>query len=211
MSDLEPAPSLPEHALPPASRRELLGHVAIAATVGMLWLEGVPDPLRRQRMAARKPGDEPQNLTPLQARTLEAATDRILPSSDGSPGAKDVDAAGYLDAILAEPDIDADLRERIRKGADRLHAFAHEQGKEYAGLQPTLQDAGLEALKATWEDELSFRAILAFTLEAFLGDPRHGGNPDGIGWTWAEHEPGFPRPLDGWAPRGQGPRSKGDR
>ena len=32
-------------------------------------------------------------------------------------------------------------------------------------------------------------------VEAVLGDPVHGGNPDGVGWAWAGIEPGDPRPA----------------
>jgi hypothetical protein len=33
------------------------------------------------------------------------------------------------------------------------------------------------------------RVALALTLEGFLGDPRHGGNKDGIGWRFVGHSP----------------------
>ena len=31
-------------------------------------------------------------------------------------------------------------------------------------------------------------------MEALLTDPAYGGNPDGIGWRWLGHTPGYPRP-----------------
>jgi len=36
--------------------------------------------------------------------------------------------------------------------------------------------------------------LLSYICEALLGDPVYGGNPDGIGWKWLNHHPGFPRP-----------------
>ena len=36
--------------------------------------------------------------------------------------------------------------------------------------------------------------LLTYVLEALLADPVYGGNPDGIGWQWLEHQPGYPRP-----------------
>ena len=36
--------------------------------------------------------------------------------------------------------------------------------------------------------------LLTYLLEALLADPVYGGNPDGIGWQWLEHQSGFPRP-----------------
>ena len=43
------------------------------------------------------------------------------------------------------------------------------------------------------------KKMLSFVLEAFFGDPAHGGNPDEVAWKWAGHKPGFPRPPKaGW-------------
>jgi len=36
--------------------------------------------------------------------------------------------------------------------------------------------------------------LLTYLPEALLADPVYGGNPDGIGWTWLEHQPGYPTP-----------------
>ena len=38
------------------------------------------------------------------------------------------------------------------------------------------------------------RTMIGYVLEAFFGDPVHGINPDEIGWRWAAHMPGTPRP-----------------
>ena len=46
--------------------------------------------------------------------------------------------------------------------------------------------------------------VLQYPLRAKYGmptlsslDPVYGGNPDGIGWKWLMHPPGFPRPPKG--------------
>ncbi len=36
--------------------------------------------------------------------------------------------------------------------------------------------------------------LLYYIFEALLADPVYGCNPNGIGWKWLEHQPGFPRP-----------------
>jgi len=38
--------------------------------------------------------------------------------------------------------------------------------------------------------------LLTYILEALLTDPVYGGNPNGIGWTWLQHQPGFPTPTE---------------
>ena len=43
--------------------------------------------------------------------------------------------------------------------------------------------------------------MLRLTLEAFLGDPVHGGNPGQIGWKWIGHKPPVHRPTEPhWRP-----------
>ena len=42
-----------------------------------------------------------------------------------------------------------------------------------------------------------FRMLHQNTVEGFFADPVYGGNSNGIGWAWLEHQPGFPRPPVG--------------
>jgi gluconate 2-dehydrogenase gamma chain len=56
-----------------------------------------------------------------------------------------------------------------------------------------------------WESQLFLRTLIAWTMEALLGDPVHGVNPEAKGWRWAHHRPGYPRPKPGWKPIGEGP------
>lgn len=176
------------------TRRAILGGVLATATAGYLWLEGLPDPWRARRVRPTMAGEPPRHLTAGEWTTLEAVLDRLLPSEPGAPGAKDVRAIGYLDAVLGDPAVEAEAKRRVREAAARMDAFARARDvPDFATLAPEVRDEGLRGLEATWEDEVTLRVLLAFTLEAFLGDPRHGGNPDGIGWAWAEHRPGYPR------------------
>ncbi len=141
--------------------------------------------------------DDRQRLDEARWRALEAAQDRLLPSSPGAPGARDVRATAYLDAALAEADTPAAVRARIRDGADRLDALAREHGApDFAALQPEARDAVLAEFFDTPEGDRWFDAVMPFTLEALLGDPVHGGNPDGIAWDWLGHRPGWPRPAE---------------
>ena len=192
-------------------RRLLLGGaVAAAATGGFLWMRG--SGTERGPIDPTAPGAERRSLTDLEWRTLDAAQRVILPSADGSPGAAEVNAIGYLDALLRDPAIEEEAVERMRAGAARLDAYAREQGAEdYAALDDAARDGGLALFLQPWDQQLFLRGLIAYTLEAFLSDPIHGGNTDEIGWTWADHEPGYPRPAPGWRPVGGGPQSGLDR
>ena len=47
---------------------------------------------------------------------------------------------------------------------------------------------------STTEGENWVSTLLFYICEALLTDPIYGGNPNGIGWAWLAHQPGFPRP-----------------
>ncbi|MFV1958752.1 MAG: gluconate 2-dehydrogenase subunit 3 family protein [Planctomycetota bacterium] len=191
---------------PASSRRAFLGQAVATATVGLLWLDSLVDPSRPLRIRPTAPPQAPKSLTPAEWNTLEVVVDLLLPSAPGSPGARDVNAIGYVDAVLADPDVEEDTTERIRRAAAQLDDAAREQGaKDFRALPASEQAQALHGFRKTWEDELALRTLLAFTMEAFLGDPVDGVNPEAIGWTWAKIRPGYPRPQPAWKPRGEGP------
>jgi gluconate 2-dehydrogenase gamma chain len=39
--------------------------------------------------------------------------------------------------------------------------------------------------------------LLGYIFEAMLSPPIYGGNPEGTGWKWLEHQAGFPLPKAG--------------
>jgi gluconate 2-dehydrogenase gamma chain len=186
-------------------RRELLGGVAAGAgtaTMMWFWVEGFGDPRRRRRVRPTPPGDPPRTFTPDELATLAAAQDRLLPSEEGSPGARDVDAARYVDAVLAEPDVDPAFAVLVKDGARLLEERARARGAaSFSLLAPEAQDAAIREFEATDAGVSWLRRTIYFTLEALLGDPVHGGNVGETGWWWLGHAPGSPRPTaPNWRP-----------
>jgi hypothetical protein len=106
-----------------------------------------------------------------------------------------VGAIDYLERELASPDVFPTSRETVLRGAARLDSLAHSHGATSFGSVP---EASREALLRAFEMEEGsqdwFETMLAFTLEAFLGDPIHGGNPGEVAWRWLGYTPPFPRP-----------------
>jgi gluconate 2-dehydrogenase gamma chain len=199
------SPRVPADPPEGSSRRRFLGQAAATATVAFFWLEGVGDPLRRRRVEPTAPDAPRKTFSATEWRTLEAASLRILPSEEGSPGAREVNGIGYLDAVLQEPEILPDTVTRVRAGAARLDAHAKGLGaSSFADLDADAMDAGIRLFEATWDDQRWLRTMISFLLEALLGDPVHGGNPGEIGWTWAQMKPVEPRPKDATRPTGLG-------
>lgn len=131
-----------------------------------------------------------------QAKILSAVQEHLFPKDVGSPGALDIYALSYLEFVVTQPDFATHLRNFIVNGI---------QSVQEASLERF--DRGFEDLSlAGKEDLLRYLAdrtrwgrnwlslLLYYIFEALLADPVYGCNPDGIGWQWLEHQPGFPRP-----------------
>lgn len=129
--------------------------------------------------------------------TLVAICERLLPSDDLGPGAREAGIATYLPKVLADPRMRA-IKSMTQRGAVWVaRAAKKEHGKWFVELSDEQKDAFINRLvkgevKPKGFTPVAFvRILLALTLEAFLGDPRHGGNKDQVGWkfvggiTWA--------------------------
>ncbi len=164
-----------------------------AAGVAAAWMGGV---------FSRSGGSSARALTNDEKKTLAAVQARLLPSGDG-PGAPEVRAADFLEAQLLDPAVRPINAVWARRGVPKLDAWARGRGAaDFVSLSAESQDAAIRAYQATAEGAGFVRLMLVFTLEAFLGDPVRGANPGEIGWTWAKHQAGWPRPPSkGWLPK----------
>lgn len=188
------------------ARREVLRGVAgagLAASVAGFWLEGLGNPLRRRWLAPTPAGAARVTLDATQWAVLGAALERLIPSEPGVPGAREVNAIGYLDRVLAEPELAPEKhRDPILAGVPRLEALARARGADgFAALAPEAQDEVLRSLEGDAEGVRWLRKVLYFGLEALLGDPVHGCQPGEQGWTWLSTGLPGPRPVEPrWRP-----------
>jgi gluconate 2-dehydrogenase gamma chain len=140
-------------------------------------------------------------FTAAEARVVAAACDRIFPSDESGPGAKEAGVVIYIDRQLAGPYgrdkyrytkapwVDsrpehgyqgkASPREVYREGVAKLGDFAD--------LPAAQQDERLKAIETT----AFFQLLRAHTIEGMFCDPMHGGNAGLIGWQLI----GFPGPM----------------
>lgn len=128
-------------------------------------------------------------------RTLAAVQEHLLPSEPGAPGAREINAAGYLRSVLEDGKLDPGERALLVRGAEGVERFARQaEGKSFVELSTAQRETVLRAFEQTVEGERWLTEMLGYLIEALLGDPVYGGNPGGIGWRWLAHNPGFPRP-----------------
>lgn len=119
---------------------------------------------------------------------LAAIAERLLPSDDLGPGAKEADVAGFLRGVFDDQRL-ASVHPLLKRGAAFLMKAAQLEGqKPFVDLDDAAKDDLLQRLGDNLMRPDGFhgptfvRVMLALTLEGFLGDPRHGGNKDGVGW-----------------------------
>jgi gluconate 2-dehydrogenase gamma chain len=137
---------------------------------------------------------EPLNET-TRWRLIGAVQDRLFPSEPEAPGAREINAQAYLRWVVGDANIDAEERAFILRGGDWLNDLAQEtHGQGFSTLSDANQEALLERIARSEAGEHWLSTLLLYLLEALLSDPIYGGNPDGIGWRWLQHQPGFPRP-----------------
>jgi gluconate 2-dehydrogenase gamma chain len=136
---------------------------------------------------------EPE-VEPQVRATIAAAVERIIPSDDGLPGARE---AGTIEFVLDEAAGrgTAGLRALAARAAVLDQAASNADpanlGATFAVLSAELQDAILLELEAQGSPALGW--LVETTMEGFYGDPRHGGNQDGVSWQMI----GFPGPTGG--------------
>lgn len=122
--------------------------------------------------------------------TLVAVCERLVPSDDLGPGVKEAGIATYLPRALADPRMRA-IKSMTQRGAVWVaRAAKKEHGRWFVELADAQKDAIITRLVKNEVKPQGFtpvafvRVLLALSLEAFLGDPRHGGNKDQIGWKF---------------------------
>jgi len=126
---------------------------------------------------------------------LAAVQAHLFPSEIDAPGADEIHALAYLQGVLGDPLGDRDEQRFILKGVGWLADLSRQRHKmSFIKLDPARREQVLREVVSTPEGENWVSTLLFYLCEALLADPIYGGNPNGIGWAWLAHQPGFPRP-----------------
>ena len=127
--------------------------------------------------------------------TIVHVQEHLFPTEKDSPGSKDIHALEYLRAMMDTPDFDKDEHALIHNGVGWLNDLSRQQYSEkFIQLDNDSKEKILRRVETSRAGENWLSTLLNYLLEALLTDPVYGGNPDGIGWEWLQHQPGFPRP-----------------
>ncbi len=124
-----------------------------------------------------------------EARALAAMADQIIPP-DQDPGASWAGVVNYIDRQLCGPYKNLQSTYRLGlAGIDQSSRTLH--GKLFADLDSARQIELLQQLEngkaqgPIWKQISSsefFSTVVDHTMQGFYGDPRHGGNREGVSW-----------------------------
>lgn len=131
-------------------------------------------------------------------RVLDAVQRHLFPSEADAPGAPEIGALDYLRFILDHDPDKADDRAFLLKGAGWLEDMAQRLAQApFLQLDEAQRERVLREVERSEAGQNWLSLMLLYLIEALLADPAYGGNPDGIGWRWLAHTPGFPHPPPG--------------
>jgi gluconate 2-dehydrogenase gamma chain len=124
-----------------------------------------------------------------EARTLAALSDQIIPP-DQDPGASWAEVVNYIDRQLCGPF--QSLQKNYRQGLAGVNESSRlTLGKAFADLDARQQIELMHRFEngsapgAIWRQASSaefLSLIVDHTMQGFYGDPRHGGNREGVSW-----------------------------
>jgi gluconate 2-dehydrogenase gamma chain len=131
-----------------------------------------------------------------QDRLIRAIQNHLFPTTENAPGARDINALEYLHFVLLDKNIDQDNKALIVNGIGWLEERSvSELNRSFSDLSIDDKENILRTIEFESWGERWLSMILLYIFEALLSDPLYGGNPDGIGWKWLNHDPGLPRPT----------------
>jgi gluconate 2-dehydrogenase gamma chain len=131
-------------------------------------------------------------------RTLNATLNHLLPASKTGPSAKEINALNYLYQIINVQPTPEDEKAFILKGVGWLNGFSNtEMDKAFPDLNFDQKEQVLRKISRSKAGGNWINTLLNYLLEALLSPDAYGGNPNGIGWQWLEHQGGFPLPVKG--------------
>lgn len=122
----------------------------------------------------------------------------LFPNDGNGPDARQINATAYLKFALESKDTDPDDREFILGGIEWLNDLSNKQyQKKFIECDQQQQESVITKTASSNAGERWLSYLLLYIFEALLSDPVYGGNPNGIGWEWLNHQPGFPTPPIG--------------
>jgi gluconate 2-dehydrogenase gamma chain len=133
-------------------------------------------------------------LTGEQVAILKAMLMKFFPNDGNGPSAEDLRSYEYVMWTLRDNGANPDDNRYIIDGILWINETSQElYQKNFLDLDPTEQDKAVEELmRKDYGNDWS-SILITFIFESLVMDPIYGCNPDGVGWKWLNHTPGYPQ------------------
>lgn len=129
-------------------------------------------------------------------KTINAVQLHLFPASPDTPDANSINATAYLRSVLEWPGVDKGDKKFITDGVGWLNGVSEKLFKKrFEKLSDKQKEKVLRSVEKSQAGENWISLILLYLIEALLTDPVYGGNVNGQGWAWLQHQPGFPHPT----------------
>ncbi len=158
---------------------------ASAAGITAVWLGAKWIDLDRAGVEAARSAIDPtyrfQTFTSAQAADIEAFSSHIIPSEEGSPGAREAHVVYFIDNVLAN--VLPELRPGYIAGLkdfQTLVAHRH-KGQAFAQLGSRQQEAMVR--RAEHLNPEFFESMRIATVNGMFANPQYGGNFRKFGWA----------------------------
>ena len=173
------------------SRREFMSRMGLLGSLALTYPNAALAQLRKSK--AEQPLAEWQTESDWQ--TLAQVQEILFPAADDIPGANDIGATIYLHNAIENPNADIEDKDFILRGIGWLDGLTQERHKKtFLQLDAVMQEDIIEVIVKSRAGRNWVSTLLTYTLEALLMDPVYGGNKNGTGWQWLNHQPGYPAP-----------------
>lgn len=187
------------------NRRQAIGTISGGLAAFMLAVSP-RDLLAAAREAARQLRETPappwRVLTAAQASTFDAFAARVIPSDDGTPGAREAGATRFLDNSLAT--FAKDRREQLAHALEALDGMAAKRGvsgvvaarpatSPFAAIDASAQDEIIREFEKSIPE--AFDGLRTIVIAGTFSNPGYGGNRNKLGWKLLGFEDRF-----SWAP-----------
>ena len=174
------------------SRREFMTRMGLLGSLALTYPAAALAELRQSKV---KQATADWQKKPIW-QTIAQVQEVLFPAAEDIPGAADIGATIYLHRAIENPNADGEDKDFIFRGVGWLDGLTQERHKKtFVQLTAAQQQEIIEVIVKSRAGRNWVSTLLTYTLEALLMDPVYGGNKNGIGWKWLQHQPGYPAPA----------------
>jgi gluconate 2-dehydrogenase gamma chain len=177
------------------SRREFVAGMGLLGCLALNYPAAVLAERRLEKAKHSSASSAPEWASEHVWQTIAQVQETLFPAAEDVPGASDFGADVYLYNAIENPHADAEDKDFVMRGVGWLDDLTQQSFKKsFLQLTTAQQQEIIEQIVNSRAGRNWVSTLLSYILEALLADPVYGGNNNGIGWKWLQHQPGYPAP-----------------